>query len=111
MKITKSQQRALDHIRRHIEEKNGGELKEHPMIITEFKVEELGAHGRLTVVVTKDTPSLPWDGKGNLLRFISKEHWHLFVGTHGGIEAISYPKSYEQFKGRRAFGFTFPKGY
>jgi len=107
MKINKSQQFAIDRIKYHLED-NRGHLAEHPLVMTEFKVTELGAGGRLSVTAQRDITSLP---KGNLLRFLDHEYWHFFVGRRGGIEAISYPKSYKQFKGKRAFGFFFPTGY
>lgn len=60
--------------------------------------------GRISVTAHVDLEGL---GEGNLLRFIvSGERWHLFIGPRGGVEAVSYPKSIEQFKGRQFMGIN-----
>ena len=45
-------------------------------------------------------------GENNVLRALDHTYWHFFIGARGAVEALSYPKSYEQFKGRMAFGMN-----
>lgn len=102
-KPTPAQQRALDQIRRHIE----SDLSDNPEYgeqITRWELEATGYDASWWLVVETEMTGL---AKGNLLRTLDHHHWHFFIGQRGRIDAHSYPKSFEQFKGRKAFGFNF----
>lgn len=96
--MTPSQQKAIARFRSYIEsgfsetdrEKYGAE-------ITRFETKHAfgGSHW---LYVETDYTKLP---EGNLLRVLNDDHWVILVGRFGGMKAISYPRCYDQFAGRR----------
>ena len=102
-KPTPGQQRALDRFRRYVEDS----LNTNPKYgdqITKWELTAAGYNASWWLSVETELMNLP---EGNLLRALDHEFWHLFIGARGRIEAHSYPKSLEQFKGQRVFGINF----
>ena len=97
---TPSQKAAIYYIRQHIE--NGLDSKpERKDQITCFEAKTTD-YGPIWLTVETEMLGL---SKSNLLRFLSHDRWFFLIGRGGKIEAHSYPDSYQQFKGKRAFGF------
>jgi hypothetical protein len=61
-------------------------------------------YGIIWIKATTTMLGLP---EGNLLRFVAHQHWFVKVGKRGALDVKMAPKSFEQFKGKRAFGLTF----
>jgi len=99
--LTPNQERSVEAIRRHIEDG----LDDNPQYgdeITKWELRSAGFQSSWFLSVETEMTNLP---KTNLLRALDHHFWSFFIGPRGRVEAISYPKSFEQFKGRMVFGF------
>ena len=66
---------------------------------------ELNRCGSLVSIIAR--VKMPKLGEGNLLRYLEEsEYFHCFIGRRGAVNAVTFPKSFDQFKGRRAFGIN-----
>jgi hypothetical protein len=94
------QQRSIDHLRRVISrdfDEARGET------FTKFEVTPTGYDYGFWVSAEVEMTGL---GKNNVLRILSEEHWHVYIGPRGKIDAHSYPRSLEQFKGGEFLGIN-----
>ena len=98
---TPSQQRALNNLRRYIE---SGLNPKYDDTITQWELTAAGYDASWWLTIETELLGL---SRGNLLRALDHDHWQIFIGPRGRINAHSYPKSYDQFKGRQAFGINF----
>jgi hypothetical protein len=98
--MNKSQERAINAIRRHIEDS----LNTNPDYgdeITRWEVTTT-SYGCLWVTAENEMTKLP---ETNLLRIIDRQYWLFAIGKRGAITMKMGPNSYKQFNGRKAFGF------
>ena len=96
---TPSQIKALEYLRWYFEKDLNEKYGEE---ITKFETKVNDYDGSLWLSVETEYMGLP---ETNLLRALDHDYWHFLIGRSGKMEAHSYPKSFEQFKGRKAFGF------
>jgi len=62
------------------------------------------AFGQTWVTAKTDMKGL---GEGNLLRAVSGQYWLALIGKRGAVTIRMAPKSFDQFNGKRAFGYSF----
>ncbi len=96
--MNKYQQQSVEFLIHHITER----LDSTPKYDDQISVFETDHTEYGTVWITLQTEMLGLP-ENNMLRVLSHEYWHVHIGKRGKIEAYSYPKSYEQFKGRKVF--------
>ena len=101
-KPTPGQQRSIEGIRHHLEQHISHQAEKYGAEVTNWEVKSTGFNSSWWVSAQTELTGL---GEDNLLRALEHEYWHFLVGPRGRVEAISYPKSYDQFKGQRVFGF------
>jgi hypothetical protein len=94
------QQRAINHLRQTISRDFDDNYGED---FVKFEVVETGHDYGFWVSAEVDMLDLP---KGNLLRLLSHEFWHVYIGPRGKITAHSYPDSLKQFKGGEFLGIN-----
>ena len=102
--LSKAQQSAVDGFRFFLE----GQLDKDPKrgdCISRFEVVK-SDYGSLWLIAETDMAGL---GENNLLRFVSRQHWHIAIGKRGALEVWSSPKSFHQFRDGRAFGMNFKR--
>lgn len=100
--MTKTQTEAIefikrtitDHLTAHAREKYGAQITKCEVKQSEYA---------LWLSIETEYTTLPED---NVLRAVSHEFWFFELGKRGAITAHIYPKSLNQFKGRKAFGFN-----
>lgn len=97
---SKSQQAAIDHLRRVISRDFD---EAHGEDFSKFEVEGTGYDAGFWVKAEVEMLGL---SESNLLRALSHEHWFVFIGPRGRIDAHSYPDSLKQFKGRQFFSIN-----
>lgn len=100
MKLTPSQCQAIAQFRNHLV-RNCEQSDKYGAQITNWKVEHTGRNVWVSAQI--EFLGLP---PGNYLRAISHEWYYGSIGKRGAITLRGYPKSYEQFKGEKAFGFN-----
>jgi len=67
---------------------------------------ELKQHGSLISIIVRI--NLHDLGEGNPLRYLEeRDYYHAFIGQRGAVNAVTYPKSCDQFKGTRTFGINY----
>jgi len=95
--LNKSQQRGAIKIIDEMNDRARRMEKYNPAL----NVEILTTDGLVSIIARIELHGL---GKGNLLRYIEEgEYFHAFIGKRGAVNAVTYPKSCDQFKGRRTF--------
>jgi hypothetical protein len=62
------------------------------------------AFGQTWVTAKTDMVGL---GEGNLLRAVAAQYWLARIGKRGAVTIKMAPKSFDQFQGKRAFGYLF----
>lgn len=102
MTKTKLQERAIARVLALV----GGELDTERGEVMTHEITEVDYSKGFWLTVEKEMEGL---SENNLLRYLSREHWHVWVGTRGGIRVTMAPKSYGQFAGQRAFSMNFAK--
>ena len=103
-KLTPSQTRAIEQFRAFMQRQLNTN-PEYGDTVDSFEVTTTD-YGSVWVAATTDMTKL---GEGNLLRFLDRQHWHVQVGKGGRIDVWSAPKSFDQFRGGRAFNMNFKK--
>lgn len=96
-----SQDQAIGRFRSFLNNHQSG-TDQYQREITEFKVTDT-SYGIKWISAQQEITSLP---KGNLLRALDHNYWHIEVGKRGALTAHAYPKSLEQFKGKKFFGIN-----
>ena len=98
--LNKSQQRGARRLINQINESAERNQRYGPAIAVEInRWEHL-----VSITVRQELPQL---GEGNLLRYLTEaDYFHAFIGRRGAVNAVTYPKSFKQFKGRRVFGIN-----
>ena len=103
--ISNAQARAIESFKRFMQTQVSAVPAYGDTVTYEVQTTE---YGQTWVTARTDMTGL---GEGNLLRAISSQYWLVRVGERGGLTVHMAPKSYLQFKGRRAFGMTFKQSH
>lgn len=102
--MNKSQQSAIDAFRRYLE-RDAQTSKVADLQVTKWEVRENGG----CLFVSAQLECGPSVGENSLLRVLSHEWWLVQIGNRGAIDVLLAPKSYQQFKGKRAFSMNFKR--
>jgi hypothetical protein len=100
--MTNSQQHAINCFKGFMQQQLNKEARYGDALV-EFTVEAT-AYGTFWLTARTDMVGLP---SGNVLRYVSAQHWFVEVGKRGALTVRIAPKEFKQFNGRRAFGMTF----
>jgi hypothetical protein len=96
-----SQTRAIESFRRYMQTQLDTDPARQDTLAFDLQPTD---YGIVWIKATTDMVGLP---ETNLLRYVARQHWFVKVGKRGALDVKCAPKSYEQFKGQRAFGMNF----
>ncbi len=115
-----AQKKSVEYIKHYfesgVERDNEGRKEEIKQYIEKLEAKELQAGEWVSETTERSslvsvTVHIGQGRKGTLLSALCSQSWHFMVGSRGGIRAISYPESIEQFKGGYFMGFKIiPQG-